>query len=58
MTTEERFFAAAYLHHLAQANDTAYQSLLAERMTRMDSGRKFTAEQVQRVHQTLEHEGV
>jgi len=58
MTTDERFFAAAYLHHLAQANDPAYQNALAERMNRMESGRKLGAEQVARIHQTLENEGV
>jgi len=58
MTDEERFFAAAYLQHRAQANDPAYQALLSERMKRMDGGEKVTLEQAQRIHQALESEGL
>ncbi len=56
MTEEERFFAAAYLQHLAQSRDPAHQRLLAERMARMDAGQKVGLEQALRVHQTLESE--
>ncbi len=58
LTDEERFFAAAYLQHRAQESDPAYQIMLSERMNRMDLGKKVTLEQVQRVHQTLESEGL
>ncbi|MEO7297230.1 MAG: hypothetical protein ABI042_01490 [Verrucomicrobiota bacterium] len=58
LTDEERFFAAAYLQHRAQESDAAYQTVLSERMTRMDAGKKVTLEQVQRIHQTLESEGL
>ena len=58
LTDEERFFAAAYLQHRAQENDPAYQTMLSERMNRMDAGKKVTLEQVQRIHQTLESEGL
>ena len=58
MTDEERFFAAAYLHHRAQANDPAYQTMLSERMKRMDDGQKVTFEQAQRIHEALEAEGL
>ena len=58
MTDEERFFAAAYLQHRAQANDPAYQALLSERMNRMDAGHKVTLEQAQRIHDALEAEGL
>lgn len=58
MNDEERFFAAAYLHHLSQSRDAGYQALLAERMRRMDEGRKLTLEQAQRVHAALEAEGL
>jgi hypothetical protein len=58
MTDEERFFAAAYLHHLTQSNDPAYQMLLTERVQRMDAGRKLTLDQAQRVHVALEAEGL
>jgi hypothetical protein len=58
MTDEERFFAAAYLQHRAQANDPAYQALLADRMKHMDAGQKVTLEQAQRIHDALEAEGL
>ena len=58
MTEEERFFAAAYLQHRSQEHDPAYQALLSERMKRMDAGQKVTLEQVQRIHQALEAEGL
>jgi hypothetical protein len=58
MTEDERFFAAAYLQHIAQANDPAYQTTLAERMKRMDAGRKVTLEQAHRIHDMLESEGL
>ena len=58
MSDEERFFAAAYLQHRAQANDPVYQALLSERMKRMDAGQKVTLEQAQRIHEALEAEGL
>lgn len=58
MTEEERFFAVAYLHHLAHERDPAYQALLTERMRRMDAGQKVTLEQALRIHQALEVEGL
>lgn len=58
MTEEERFFAAAYLQHRAQADDPAYQTLLSERMKRMDAGQKVSLDQAQRIHEALESEGL
>ena len=58
MTEEERFFAAAYLQHRAQERDPAYQALLSGRMNRMEAGQKVTLEQVQRIHQALEAQGL
>jgi hypothetical protein len=58
MTDVERFFAAAYLQHRAQADDPAYQALLSERMKRMDAGQKVTLEKTQRIHEALEAEGL
>ena len=58
MSDEERFFAAAYLQHRAQASDPAYQTLLSERMKRMDAGLKVTLEQAHRIHEALEAEGL
>ncbi len=56
MTEDERFFASAYLHHLARANDPTYQSLLGHRMQRMDDGKKLTLKQATHVHRELEAE--
>jgi hypothetical protein len=58
MSDEERFFAAAYLQHVAHERDPAYRALLAERMRRMDGGHKVSLEQAGRVHQALEAEGL
>lgn len=58
MTEEERFFAVAYLQHLAQERDPAYQALLTSRMRRMDAGQKVTLEQALRIHHALEVEGL
>jgi hypothetical protein len=58
MTDEERFFAAAYLQHRAQASDPGYQALLSERMKRMDAGYKTSLDQAQRIHDALESEGL
>jgi hypothetical protein len=58
MTEEERFFAAAYLRHRAQEGESTYTSILTERMQRMDGGQKVSLEQVQRIHQALEAEGL
>lgn len=58
MSDEERFFAAAYLQHLAQSCDTVYQAMLADRLKQMDAGKKVTREQLLRVQQALETEGL
>jgi hypothetical protein len=58
MTDEERFFAAAYLQHRAQADDPAYQALLSERMKLMDAGQKVPLEKALRIHDALEAEGL
>lgn len=58
MTDEERFVAAAYLQHLAQENDPAYQAMLSARLRRIESGRKVTLDQAKRIHETLEAEGL
>jgi hypothetical protein len=58
MSDGERFFAAAYLQHLAQSGDAVYQALLTERLQRMEAGKKVTREQLLRVQQALETEGL
>lgn len=58
MTDEERFFAAAYLQHLSQERDPSYQAMLTERMKRMDEGKKVSLDQLLRIHEALEAEGL
>jgi hypothetical protein len=58
MSEDERFFAAAYLRHLAQVDDPVYQNVLAERLDRMELGKKVGLEQLRRVHEALEGEGL
>jgi hypothetical protein len=58
MTDDERFFAAAYLQHLAQERDPVYRAMLSERMKRMDDGKKVSLDQAHRLHQALEAEGL
>ena len=58
MTTEERLFVLAYLQHLSRVDDPLRQAQLGERMRRMDSGRKVTLDQAQRLHEALESEGL
>lgn len=53
MSDEDRFFAAAYLQHLANEQDEERQTRLESRMNRMDSGEKFTLDQLVDVHQNL-----
>jgi hypothetical protein len=57
MTEEERFYAAAYLQHLAQERDPSYQAALTERVDRMSSGAKVSFEQVRQAHNDLESQG-
>jgi hypothetical protein len=58
MSDEDRFFAAAYLQHLANEQDEERQTRLESRMNRMDSGKKFTLDQLVDVHQKLESQGL
>lgn len=58
MTDEDRFFAAAYLQHLANEHDDQRKGTLEMRMNRMDAGRKFSLEQLVDTHQKLEAQGL
>jgi hypothetical protein len=58
MSDEDRFFASAYLTHLANEHDAERPLLLEKRMNRMDAGRKFTLEQLADVHLRLESQGL
>lgn len=54
MSDEDRFFAAAYLQHLGNDSDAQRKATLEARMTRMDSGRKFSLEQLVEMHPQME----
>jgi hypothetical protein len=51
-------FIKASLAPTAQTNDPACQMTLADRTKRMDAGHKLTLEQVHRIHDALEAEGL
>jgi hypothetical protein len=55
---EERQYLAAFLKHLARKDDPAYQSELTALNKEFDSGKKFSLEQVKRLHETLKSEGL
>ncbi len=58
MSDDDRFLAAAYLEHLSNEKDASYRYDLGERMQRMDGGKKVSLEQLERLHQALEREGM
>ena len=55
---EERVFLAAYLKHLTRVDDPAYQAELTRLNEEIDTGKKFTLDQVQRLHETLQAQGL
>jgi hypothetical protein len=58
LNAEERVFLAACLKHLSRVDDPAYQEELTRLNQEIDAGKKFTLDQVRRMHQALETEGV
>jgi hypothetical protein len=58
MSEEDRFFAQAYLQHLAHQDDAGYRSMLGQRLRRIEAGEKFTLAQVQELHRQLEQQGL
>lgn len=58
MSDDDRFFAAAYLQHLANEGDEQRQARLDARMTRMDEGRKISQEQLLELHKQLDAQGL
>jgi hypothetical protein len=58
MSDDDRFLAAAYLEHLTNEKDSTYRAELSMRMKRMDEGKKASLEQLERLHHTLEREGM
>jgi hypothetical protein len=58
MTPDERFFAASYLTVLMHRDDPEYRTMLAERMARMDAGKKVSFEELLEAHAALEAKGL
>jgi hypothetical protein len=57
-TPEERAYLAALLKHLGRRDDPANQAELARLNQEIDNGRRFALEQVKRLHESLEAEGL
>jgi hypothetical protein len=53
MSPEERFFAAAWLHHRSQADDEEWRREMQRTQADMDAGRKFSHEQVNAMHDAM-----
>jgi len=57
LSPEERFFAAAYLHHLSEAADEGWRQEIERTQSEMDAGRKFSLDQVRAMHEALNAQG-
>jgi hypothetical protein len=57
MTVEERLDVAALIAHLNRADDPEYRAELDRRLAAMDSGRKTTASELERLHEDLGSQG-
>ena len=57
MTIEERLEVAALIAHLNRAEDPDYRAELDRRMAAMDSGRKTSATELERLHEDLSRTG-
>lgn len=55
---EQRVFLAAYLKHVSRVDDPAYRAELSRLNREIDEGRKFSLQQVKRMHKALEREGL
>jgi hypothetical protein len=58
LSPEDRFYAAAYLHHVSQAEDPAWQQETEAAQAAMDAGRKVTLAQVRALHESLAAQGL
>ena len=54
---EDRLFLLAYLKHLSRRDDPAYRRHLATRAQEIETN-KVSLDQIKRVHQALEAEGL
>ena len=58
MSEEDRFFASAYLKHLARRDDPGHQRLLGDRIREMNHGKKVSLSVVKRLHKQLDAAGL
>jgi hypothetical protein len=57
MSIDERLDVAAFIAHLNRAEDPEYRAELDRRMADMDSGRKTSADELERLHEDLSRKG-
>ncbi len=57
MSIDERLAVAAYIAHLNRADDGEYRAELDRRMASMDSGRKTSAGELEKLHEDLSRKG-
>lgn len=57
LSEDERLDLLALLLHLSRKDDPEYKAELGRRMADMDAGKKFTREDVERVHHELVAKG-
>ena len=57
MSLDERLDVAAFIAHLNRAEDPEYRAELDRRMADLDSGRKTTASELERLHEDLSRQG-
>jgi hypothetical protein len=57
MSLDERLDVAAFIARLNRAEDPEYRAELDRRMADMDSGRKTTASELERLHEDLSRQG-
>lgn len=58
MSEEDRFFASAYLQHLANENDEERKSRLAGRLDRLEQGKGVDLDQLKSLHESLAANGL
>ena len=58
MSEEDRFFASAYLQHLANGSDSERERHLAERLDRLEQGRGVDLDQLKSLHESLAANGL
>lgn len=58
LSDEDLIFLSAYLKHLSRAETPAYRQRLTRLNEEFGNGRKFSLDQVERLHRNLDQEGL